>query len=410
MADLIRAELEALIAAYDEHGGRWPEEDERALAGAVERARAALDAQPPAPGADTQQLQQIAHAASDYLCGKRFPAFAEEHGGLHILEAQLLRLLAHHEHGPRPVPGVDVPGPDGDYGGLQELCASEGVDPRVGVPLLKRARQAWRQTDRLHVLQQENHRFREPERTILCDILASGGLLPDPEGKRYGMPAPTLAPALDADTLRKVWREAAWGGRWATLVDYIALAVEAQRAPSGNPPASDEYLAVELILPASEGELGDLAGCVEAWAARLDEGTPEERLLGRVAYVLRQRQALPHDGEVDALIKILSRIARMLDFMPDNPPNGLVIHRAIELLRQPAPAPAAVPVAVAERPWEREGWCDAEGRCWMGDPGGGGFIPSWRFCRPEDAPNMTVSLPHCAIPIPQPPLGGEVGE
>ena len=92
---------------------------------------------------NTDLLQQIAHAASDYLCGKRFPAFAEKHGGLDLLEAQLARLLAHLEHGPRPVPGVDVPGPDGDYGGLDELCAAEGVDPRIGAPLLKRAREAW---------------------------------------------------------------------------------------------------------------------------------------------------------------------------------------------------------------------------------------------------------------------------
>jgi hypothetical protein len=59
--------------------------------------------QPEPPDADAQQLQQIAHAASDYLCGKQFPSFAEEHGGLDLLEAQLARLLAHFEHGSRPV-------------------------------------------------------------------------------------------------------------------------------------------------------------------------------------------------------------------------------------------------------------------------------------------------------------------
>lgn len=93
----------------------------------------------------------------------------------------------------------------------------------------------------------------------------------------------------------------------------------------------------QQLTPPAEGEVIDLVDCVQAWAARLDEGTPEERLLGRVAYVLRQRQAPPHEGEVDALIKILSRIAGMLDFMPDGPPDGLVIHRAIELLRQLTP-------------------------------------------------------------------------
>ena len=62
---------------------------------------------------------------------------------------------------------------------------------------------------------------------------------------------------------------------------------------------------------------------------------------------------------------------------------------------------APVPVAVSERPWERDGWCDEQGQCWMGDPGGGGFIPSWRLCRPEDAPRMKVSLPAHALPLPR---------
>lgn len=42
-----------------------------------------------------------------------------------------------------PVAGVDVPGPDGDYGGLVELCRAQGVDPELGVPLLQRAQKAW---------------------------------------------------------------------------------------------------------------------------------------------------------------------------------------------------------------------------------------------------------------------------
>jgi hypothetical protein len=63
--------------------------------------------------------------------------------------------------------------------------------------------------------------------------------------------------------------------------------------------------------------------------------------------------------------------------------------------------PAIEPVPVSERPWEREGWCDAEGQCWMGHPGGAGFIPSWRLCRPEDAPSMTCSLPHNDLPTPE---------
>ena len=45
-----------------------------------------------------------------------------------------------------PIAGIDVPGGDGDYGDVLDLCAAEGVDPRVGVPLLKRARETWGNT------------------------------------------------------------------------------------------------------------------------------------------------------------------------------------------------------------------------------------------------------------------------
>ena len=79
--------------------------------------------------------------------------------------------------------------------------------------------------------------------------------------------------------------------------------------------------------------------------------------------------------------------------------------RAADQLEQfSAPAPVAVPVAVAERPWEREGWCDGQGHCWF-------FYPqfnTWSLERPPVALTRGVgrflSLPHHAIPLPQ---GGE---
>ena len=37
-----RAELQRLVKAYDEHGGRWPDHHEQALFQAVEAARATL--------------------------------------------------------------------------------------------------------------------------------------------------------------------------------------------------------------------------------------------------------------------------------------------------------------------------------------------------------------------------------
>jgi hypothetical protein len=61
--------------------------------------------------------------------------------------------------------------------------------------------------------------------------------------------------------------------------------------------------------------------------------------------------------------------------------------------------PAIEPVPVSERPWERKGWCDADGQCWMGDAGGRGFVPSWRLCKPDDS-CLAWSLPHWALPVP----------
>jgi hypothetical protein len=40
---------------------------------------------------------------------------------------------------------------------------------------------------RVELFQQWQNKMRDPERTIACDILANGQMLPDPTGKRYGI-------------------------------------------------------------------------------------------------------------------------------------------------------------------------------------------------------------------------------
>jgi hypothetical protein len=75
------------------------------------------------------------------------------------------------------------------------------------------------------------------------------------------------------------------------------------------------------------------------------------------------------------------------------------------------PAPAVVPVAVSERPWEREGWRDAEGRCWWGRPSEELCNSDWFLATRDEVEDFCsecmpiVSLPHNAIPLPQ---AGEV--
>ena len=61
--------------------------------------------------------------------------------------------------------------------------------------------------------------------------------------------------------------------------------------------------------------------------------------------------------------------------------------------------PSINPVPVSERPWEREGWCDAEGRCWWFNHAG---IPEWQLA--SDGPYGDFSLPHHALPLPTPTL------
>ena len=84
---------------------------------------------------------------------------------------------------------------------------------------------------------------------------------------------------------------------------------------------------------------------------------------------------------------------------------------AIEAMRPAAPAappaPEVVPVPVAERPWEREGFCGKWGYCWRFDPCENGW---WSYGPPvgvmNDPGDWTHMASHDAIPLPQ----GEEGE
>ena len=67
--------------------------------------------------------------------------------------------------------------------------------------------------------------------------------------------------------------------------------------------------------------------------------------------------------------------------------------------------PAIEPVPVSERPWEREGWCDAEGMCWWGHPSddqtNAGWVPgTWEDVEMVGLDSFTISLPHHALPAP----------
>jgi hypothetical protein len=65
--------------------------------------------------------------------------------------------------------------------------------------------------------------------------------------------------------------------------------------------------------------------------------------------------------------------------------------------------PAPEPVSLDQRPWEREGWCDAEGMCWWFDPepetaeGCAWTLEQWVWTLSR----VTHTLPHWALPVPQ---------
>ncbi len=62
--------------------------------------------------------------------------------------------------------------------------------------------------------------------------------------------------------------------------------------------------------------------------------------------------------------------------------------------RQPLPTDNLAPVPVADRPWERPGWCDANGRCWWTDD----RQIWWTEVDPTQLGQRGWVLPHWAIP------------
>jgi hypothetical protein len=59
------------------------------------------------------------------------------------------------------------------------------------------------------------------------------------------------------------------------------------------------------------------------------------------------------------------------------------------------------PIPVAERPWERQGFCDAKGRCWWLNPTVTVLpIVWWLVSVPQNC-TCGVMLPAAAIPLPE---------
>jgi hypothetical protein len=109
----------------------------------------------------------------------------------------------------------------------------------------------------------------------------------------------------------------------------------------------------------------------------------------------------PADGEVAELVEWVRKDRQWLDLRRDVKDRIL---RIADLLQRQRPQP----VAVSERPWERDGWCDEQGRCWAWHPfdpendetGDYWSLIPWHWI--DDIGIWSHCLPFNALPTPTP--------
>lgn len=113
----------------------------------------------------------------------------------------------------------------------------------------------------------------------------------------------------------------------------------------------------------------------------------------------------PAEGEVAELVAALRTDAECVEVEDYALCNMTAdqMRRAADLLSQRHPTP----VPVAERPWERDGWCDEQGQCWWFNPGQPAMsnphiaTSSWRLCRMLNGKPMgNHCLPAAALHLP----------
>lgn len=191
----------------------------------------------------------------------------------------------------------------------------------------------------------------------------------------------TVGPTPTPDDFRKWWRETgsaspapspemlltanAWAEFWA------ARCLRAQPEPQGPTDEEIDALVIciqglpvpdadDLALPSIDRGRDMVRKALARWGrpaiepvAVQPEGRQDLTWIG-VAEGLR---CVLRDDSEDAIQRAWQR-SRILD--------------AVDLIEA-----NCLPVPVAERPWEREGWCDAEGRCWWGRIEGNPGNPEW---------------------------------
>ena len=121
---------------------------------------------------------------------------------------------------------------------------------------------------------------------------------------------------------------------------------------------------------------------------------PEPGEVGELVEFLTPTREQAGAISLDAFLK-LRRAATLLQ------QHESALAALVQLLAEPA---KALVVPVNEQPWNRPGWCDAEGRCWFCNSYSMG---RWNYDTPPDPAQdwgrlgtVTHSAPHWAIPRP----------
>lgn len=208
-----------------------------------------------------------------------------------------------------------------------------------------------------------------------------------------------------------------------TYAYAVAAAVDNKRGPFKQEEAEAAQLAgLRAVLakwgnltpqPPADGEVAELVETLKGIAYWRRHGKPG----GIVPGFFDIRQA----DRLDRAAEILERFALPACLVINPDKEALAVSMAadlagpgrIELLPDDAqiikPAEHPQPVPVIERPWEREGWCDEQGRCWLRRKHEEDGV-TWRLMAPasvfDDAMPIyyAEALPANALPTPRPPM------
>ena len=172
----------------------------------------------------------------------------------------------------------------------------------------------------------------------------------------------------------------------------------------------DEITLTRRVPAPADGEVVELAASLRRIAPQNPMGIAVQAIASSATLLeqLATAPTAPPKGEVGELVRWLQSTAEGQPLLSDEGYARLT--RAATLLQQQAAELAALregvaAVAVSERPWEREGWCDEQGRCWILSSR---FL-TWSLESPPVALTRQIgrlhSLPFHALPLPAPQAG-----